>query len=374
MSTFSLKGDQPAAYDAVMRWYNTPPRQRKKTFRLYGGAGTGKTFVAQTFRNDTKVAYMALSGKAALVLRSKGCDDATSIHSAVYKLESEDGNDMSWSLRTDALQGVGLIVLDEAAMASLSIGLDLESFGIPILGLGDHNQLPPPSDEPGYLDAESPDFVMRQVLRQAEDSPIINLAYQALNDGFLKPGKYGESVVYSDRIRMEKIREIMLEADQVICGKNATRHHWNAEMRKWKGHFGAQADHCPIVGDRLMCLKNDREKGILNGEQFMVKELLSRDLGRVSSLVVTSLDSGSDRPIEIDVPWNYFNGTEDQMPRYVRANYDQFGYSDLITCHKAQGSTYTNPLIVDESRVFRENARRWLYTAITRASEKVGVM
>lgn len=375
MDMSTLKGDQAAAYDAVARWFNTPVRQRKKVFRLYGGAGVGKTWVARLFGNLTNVAYMTLSGKAALVMQSKGCYGASTIHSSIYKLDGDDGAGvMSWELREDALKGIGLICLDEAAMASVPIGLDLESFGIPILGLGDQNQLPPPSDEPGYLDMEPPDFVMRKVLRQAEDSPIIHMAYQALEHGSLKPGKYGNSTVYSDKIRMDKIKEIMLAADQVICGKNATRHTYNAEMRKWKGLAGEQAVHCPTVGERLMCLKNNREKGILNGEQFVIREVLAKDLGRVASLVVASLDSGSDRPIEIEVPWNYFNGTEGQMPNYERANYDQFSYAELITCHKAQGSTYVNPLIVDESRVFRENSRRWLYTAITRASESVGVM
>ena len=47
-----------------------------------------------------------------------------------------------------------------------------------------------------------------------------------------------------------------------------------------------------------------------------------------------------------------------------------FGYA--ITCHKAQGSQWDRVVVLDE--MFGRNAeerRRWLYTAVTRASESL---
>jgi len=45
-----------------------------------------------------------------------------------------------------------------------------------------------------------------------------------------------------------------------------------------------------------------------------------------------------------------------------------FGWA--ITCHKAQGSQWKNVIVMDE-RIgkTKEDRRKWLYTAITRAQE-----
>jgi exodeoxyribonuclease-5 len=52
----------------------------------------------------------------------------------------------------------------------------------------------------------------------------------------------------------------------------------------------------------------------------------------------------------------------------------EFTFGWAITCHKAQGSQWDAPIIFDESRCFREHARNWLYTAITRAADRVVVV
>ena len=49
----------------------------------------------------------------------------------------------------------------------------------------------------------------------------------------------------------------------------------------------------------------------------------------------------------------------------------RFEFAYAITCHKAQGSEFDFVIVFDESWVFGEAARRWLYTAITRAKEKL---
>ena len=49
-----------------------------------------------------------------------------------------------------------------------------------------------------------------------------------------------------------------------------------------------------------------------------------------------------------------------------------FGWA--ITCHVSQGSQWDDVLVYDESMVFREDARKWLYTATTRASERLTIM
>jgi superfamily I DNA/RNA helicase len=49
----------------------------------------------------------------------------------------------------------------------------------------------------------------------------------------------------------------------------------------------------------------------------------------------------------------------------------RFEFAYAVTCHKAQGSEFDFVIVFDESWVFGEEKNRWLYTAITRAKEKL---
>ncbi len=63
-------------------------------FRLFGYAGTGKTTLARRIAEDVDgtVVYGAFTGKAASVMRQKGCYDAATIHSLIYRTkEAEEG-------------------------------------------------------------------------------------------------------------------------------------------------------------------------------------------------------------------------------------------------------------------------------------------
>ena len=85
--------EQDAALKAVADWMKAKPGRGRAPliFRLFGYAGTGKTTLAKHIAEgvDGKVLFAAFTGKAALVMRSKGCQGATTIHSLIYRpLES----------------------------------------------------------------------------------------------------------------------------------------------------------------------------------------------------------------------------------------------------------------------------------------------
>ena len=63
----------------------------RRCLRLFGYAGTGKTTLAKHLAEhvDGRVIFAAYTGKAAH--RTKGCDDAGTLHSLIYTLVLSDG-------------------------------------------------------------------------------------------------------------------------------------------------------------------------------------------------------------------------------------------------------------------------------------------
>ena len=77
---------QDAALTASAKWFKAQ-RGGASIFRLFGYAGTGKTTLAKHIAKgvDGKVLFAAFTGKAACVMRSKGCHGASTIHRLIYK-------------------------------------------------------------------------------------------------------------------------------------------------------------------------------------------------------------------------------------------------------------------------------------------------
>jgi exodeoxyribonuclease-5 len=209
-----------------------------------------------------------------------------------------------------------------------------------------------------------PDFLVTEVHRQAADSPIIALATLVRSGGTLKIGNYGDSRVISAK---KFDASEMLQADQVLCGRNDTRHYLNAAYRKACGKVGWE----PTEGERLICLRNNRDRGFLNGQMFLVEEVVSD--GKDVECMVLPIDCTETLAVKISTPAEYFKGEDAQLDWRVKKSCDEFAYGAVITTHKAQGSAYPHVLILDQSKVFGVSARNWLYTALTRASEKVTV-
>src|SRR5215207_9550939 len=191
-------------------------------FRLFGYAGTGKTTLARHVAEavEGEVAFGAFTGKAASVLRQKGCHEASTIHSMIYRTrESDEGGPLFAINRSGPASQADLIVIDECSMVDAELGRDLLSFGKPVLVLGDPAQLPPVQGGGFFTDAE-PDVMLTEVHRQAAGSPIIRLSMDVREGRALERGAYGESRVIG---RSEIDATAILEADQVLVGTNKTR-------------------------------------------------------------------------------------------------------------------------------------------------------
>lgn len=363
---------QATALDAIADWL--ADKRGPQVFRLFGWAGTGKTTLAKHFTDssDIDALYAAFCGKAALVLRKKGCYDASTLHSIVYKAnEDKETGKVTFLLNPDSpLVGAGLLVVDEVSMVDPALGADILSFGCRVLVLGDPFQLPPVGGA-GFFTACEPDFMLTEIHRQAADNPIIAMASTVRHHGRLEPGAYGESqVLLRGAIDRDAMASIVLETDQVICGRNQTRKTFNNRMRELQGCTTPS----PTPGERLICLRNNRTKGFLNGGMWKVRGARRPDAFGAVHMTLDSLDEDHMKAVEAKTPMDFFVGTDDRLDWRQKKKIDEFTWGYAITCHKSQGSQWDDVTVFDESAAFRDNADRWLYTAITRAAEKVTVV
>ena len=121
---------QDDALKAVSDWMKAKPGtgNTPQVFRLFGFAGTGKTTLANTIAEgiDGEVKFAAFTGKAASVMRGKGCRGASTIHSLIYRAR-ESGEELpSFDLWDEApASKAEMIIIDECSMVDAELGRDL---------------------------------------------------------------------------------------------------------------------------------------------------------------------------------------------------------------------------------------------------------
>ncbi|WP_299671725.1 AAA family ATPase [uncultured Roseobacter sp.] len=371
----ALSKMQAEARDFAQRWFKAGQDQ---VFRIWGYAGTGKSTSAQAIVSATEAApcYGAYTGKAAAVMRKHGCEGAATLHSLIYEPRQRPDGGFDFEVNKDGpLSECDLIVVDEVSMVDRDIGEDLLSFKKPLLVLGDPEQLPPPNDKGGYFTQADPDVFLTEIHRQAEGDPIVRLATEARLGRSLPMGWMGKSRVVrrSDMTGVEMMNN-MVDHDQVISGKRDTRAAMNSNMRRKLGFQGLY----PLTGERLVCRRNNRDLGIYNGGSFTVmsdaKEVLDEEKGETFLHFLVRSEDEPDLLLEVKVHPCHFPGGGDKPHWKTLRGSEEFEYGYALTCHLSQGSQWPSVLIKDESHVFGQDAKRWLYTAITRASEQVTVV
>jgi exodeoxyribonuclease-5 len=363
--------EQERALSEIARWLKTGSPQ---VFRLFGFAGTGKTTLARHLAEgiDGDVCFGAFTGKAALVMRSKGCEGASTIHSMIYRPkrpaedDEEEEETLSFAInRQSDASKASLIVIDECSMVDEELGRDLLSFGKPTLVLGDPAQLPPVKGGGFFTEAE-PDVMLTEVHRQAADNPIIRLSMDVREGREIAVGDFGETKIIR---RRDITADRILAADQVLVGMNKTRRLYNGRIRELRGHTFPT----PEVGEKLVCLRNDKTKGIQNGGLFRVSRVKDPK-GGMLKFELTPEETESRRKVSVSILPAFFEGGEENMPFTLRRKSDEFDWGYALTVHKAQGSQWDDVVLFDESFAFREHRARWLYTGITRAAERLTVV
>ena len=367
---------------ALTRYYEHEPYTV-----IAGYAGTGKStlvsFIIEALDLDSHdVAYIAYTGKASLVLQSKGCPNATTAHQLLYKAIPRSDGSFFLRVKRPLDWPYKLIIVDEVSMLPKEMWELLLSHHVHVIALGDPGQLPPIGEENGVL--EKPHIFLDEVMRQAQESEIIRLTMD------IRAGKplakfSGSEVMIVDQSEMRS--GMLTWADQIICGKNATRFRINDTMRydRW-----GTTDHTPMIGDRVVCNHNDWEmlsvvqnQPLVNGTMGIINSFSKNSItvprvGKVDLFQCgLSMEDGDNfDPLLMDA--KLFMEHE---PIITKQNFrwlknfkiKPFEYAYCITCHKSQGSEYNKVLVLEEYLKGNEH-KRWLYTACTRAAQKLVIV
>ena len=397
-----LSNQQRIAYDEIGDFLKSGER----VYTLAGYAGTGKTTIANQIAamSNKETIFCAFTGKAALALRKKGCP-AETIHSWLYQpknkskqklyeleaeltttidearksvlnkeitLEKERISKPGFSLNPrDEYKRAGLIIVDEYSMLTVQLYADLlATTNAKFLLLGDPGQLPPI----GKTADIKPDFFLEEVHRQALDSDILKAATFVRENGYLPNNINSEE--FCVRNKEDCSWEDYRTADQVLVGHNNSRKTFNRKFREKLKMIHWEIPSIPVKGDKLICLRNNNKIGIFNGMigYTMEDTILNSSDPDIGIIHFTEDESKQPYPLSIYLPRILNDSVPDWQDAKDRG-FEDFDYGYAITCHKAQGSEWDNVLVFHEN--FGKNAeerKRWLYTAITRASKKCAIV
>ena len=370
-------------------------KSRKKYTVISGYAGTGKStlvrFIIDALDVDEdKVAYATYTGKAAEVLRKKGNPNAMTLHRLLYDSIPRQGGGF---IRIPKKQlDYDIVVVDEVSMVHKTMVDMLLAHRVYILFLGDPGQLPQIDKKEAHNLLDRPHVFLDEVMRQAAESEIIQLTMKIRNGEDI-PFMHGKEVIVVPKA--ELVTGHLTWADIIICATNKTRHNMNRQKRELLGYSGALQ-----TGERIIVKRNYWEdcdedgNALVNGtigtvtnpyESFVrIPSYVKndrRDLPLVGCIFTPDGGKSFDT-FEIDkdyllkeepcVDWRVSYQLGKLKPKIGDILPKQATYGYALTCHAAQGSEFDKVLVIEESFPFDKiEHQRWLYTAATRAAEKL---
>ncbi len=345
-------------------------------FALTGGPGTGKTTIIKGIlsvlkRAGCKVMLAAPTGRAARRLEAAAGEKAQTVH----RLLEYDVNGMFGKNSSDLLE-VQAVIVDEASMLDISLFyhlLDAIPLGCRLVLVGDVDQLP--SVGPGSVlrdliqSGRMPVVRLKEVFRQAEISPIVRNAHR-INRGLMP-----ECVPDSD-FSLTEFQDEETAAAYItgFYAAEAERGGWQSLQVLSPMHKGVcgvqnlnrllQAKVNPPIpgkdeiirpdgttlrlGDKVMQIRNNYEKDVYNG-----------DIGQIVNI--------AEKVVKV---W-YPDRREEEYVSYGEGEIDELQLAYAMSVHKSQGSEYAKILLVLMPAHYIMLQRNLLYTAVTRAREKV---
>ena len=417
-----LSPDQQRVHDAVLAWLT---RRGDPLLTIGGLGGTGKTTVLGELSRSfpTPTAYITPTGRATNVLGRKlvaggtrittlqrppddkkiarkwrhlfdaslpasgGPPLCTTYHKLLLRPVTDPKSEelLGWKERTDLDRAYKLICVDEGSMVSDRMLGILQARGVPVLAVGDHGQLSPVKESGSLM--QNPMLRLEQIHRQAEGSSIIALGRHVRGGGRLRDFKgWDENCVLRSKSEEEAVvRETLTEPNRLdvtfIVWANKTRVRINRLARQLQGYEGP-----PVIGEPIVALHN---YGVVcNGMRGLLAEpsFMDERRGWILHANVAFPDD------EMAGEWHEMNGYQFNRV-YPFASLEElrevgiptenisgggrmFDFAYCLTVHKSQGSQFRHAVLVLDrpERPNEDDYRRFIYTAVSRASEKISII
>ena len=390
-----LNAEQTSAVE-LAQWCAAAPR---RIGVVSGPAGSGKTTCLRQIHEALKGnVVLAPTNRAASRAQQASGHPAQTIHSYIYTPYQNDD-----TVRFRRRIGIsrpksGLIVVDESSMLGQDILLDLwtllSELDVSFLFIGDSYQLPPFSttEVDGELEfsvfnetfdrfvsddnsIELRRVALTSVMRQALESPVLRGATHIsanMHDweavlSVIESREYPK--VGNVPIRLNAMREDAIDHACIVY-TNETRHRLNRETRALRG-LDSTAE--PQPGEPLLVRRNCRKLGISNGEIITFDGfMLNEPVGMPKGWRFTKVN-GISALLSMDEILRNIAPDPTQL-RGLRWPFIQANLGYAMTCHAAQGSEfdwvvlYWDRSILGMPMPYRS---RWLYTAFSRAKEKL---
>lgn len=348
---------------------------------LTGGPGTGKTTVIKGILSilkaqGLKIRLAAPTGRAAKRLSETTGQKALTIHRLLEAnhLAQDDNLKLGFSKDIDDQLDADVIILDEVSMVDIVLMhhfLNAVPDGCRIILVGDTDQLP--AVGPGSVlkdiirSQKIPAIRLDEIFRQAQTSMIIQNAH-IINAGRLPDlrKQYSDFVFYElndDTSITQKILDLctkdlphegfdVLKDVQVLspmhrflCGVEnlnlMLQERLNPKKNQDELKYSSQTFR---VGDKVMHIRNNYQKNIFNG-----------DIGFIQDI--------NNEKLTVD----YF----DHIVTYEKNELNELTLAYASSVHKSQGSEYKVVIIPLSTSHYIMLQRNLLYTAITRAKQKV---
>jgi len=391
---------------------------KEVSMALTGYAGTGKTFLLGLISAALRalgvlVGFCAPTNMACVVMASKGVKDPKTVQALLYDWEMDP--------RTKTFECVptthpkvrnGVIIVDEASMMQKRDVEELLVFasrwGNKVIFVGDPGQLPPVGEKfPTAFQRRKYNAQLTQVMRQQGDAQSIVDWATAVRSGLMAAPAQGHgriermSAEEAFQQYVQKLRDGKGDSTAFVVFSNDARVGINQRVRSELG--------LPIIaqnGEKFMAVNNTVKKFKLfaNGQQFsevgefrgeitmkfkaeknktpetIRGQVFRQHVDDVKGeqgyyiIVLPNLRAASVQPLD-----KVIDGDEDLIRALVCENkWGQYlnpsvpvvfaTYAYAMTCHKAQGSQWETVYLAG---IYRD--AQWLYTAITRAAERMVV-
>lgn len=280
---------------------------------------------------------------------------------------------------------VKLIICDESSFLPEKLEEMMLRYNVPILEIGDPFQLPPVAGKQCFT-MDRLDYVLTEIMRQNEDSEIIDMATRFREGQRIPLKKYYKDVRFligkpSAEDTFHRFFPFFRFSDIILTVTNKDR---TAITDLYRKEILKTSNPFPIKGERLICRRNEwgtvlADFPLTNGTQGYAVNTVSKSMVNYTNHFFLLnfrpifLEDAYHDGLACDSDYIQKDFSTEQENKY-QVGFMKFEYAHAITTHLSQGSTYDSILFMDRYMGYLNNdeyAARLRYTAVTRARDHV---